>query len=94
MPGPAKNTDRPAAPVVSQADGELREQIAAWIDGDHPHDEWTWPAVDDLLALPAVQRLIAAEAAVQRVRAAIDRHADNLTPTQRAAFARALDGDT
>jgi hypothetical protein len=50
--------------------------------------------IDAILSQPAVRRLLADAATVQRVRDAIDRHADNLTPTQRAAFARALNGGT
>jgi hypothetical protein len=51
-------------------------------------------AADALVALPAVQRLIAAEAKVQRVEALITKWRDGRLPDQGRAFdlRRALDG--
>lgn len=76
-------------PAASQADGELREEIAQVVA---TAGDGYWARADAVLALPAVRQLLADAAKVQRVRDAVDRHADNLSATQREAFARALDG--
>jgi hypothetical protein len=93
----------------AQPTQELREAIARGIAESRPWGE-RWDSLADcpgdalrneyrktadaVLALPALAALLDAQAAVNRVEAAINRHADNLTPTQRAAFARALIGTT